>query len=89
MGEEKNLALQANSLIRKTLFMKLSFIFLAKEEISEAYANVPAKSHVNHFISMSVRILSQFCLSVAQFCVWLFERTIKAGNMRFSAKCRH
>ena len=38
--------------------IKLSYIFLAKQEISEAYTNVPAKTHVNYFISMSVRIRS-------------------------------
>ena len=68
-------------------------IFLAKQENSEAYTNVPAKTHVYYFISMSVRILSfclsEFCLSVAQFCVRLYERTIKASDFRFAAKCRH
>ena len=29
------------------------------------------------------------CLSVAHFCVQLFERTIKASDFRFAAKCRH
>ena len=28
-------------------------------------------------------------LSVAQFCVWLFEITIKASDLWFAAKCRH
>ena len=37
-------------------------IFLAKQENSEAYTNVPAKTHVYYFISMSVRILS--------VCLW-------------------
>ena len=32
--------------------IKLSYIFLAKQGISEAYTNVPAKTHVNYFISM-------------------------------------
>ena len=57
-------------------------IFIAKEAISEAYTKVPAKTYVDYIISMSV------CLSVAQFCVWLFERTIKASNLRFAARCR-
>ena len=58
------------------VLIKLSYIFLAKQEISEAY--------VNYFICMSVRIRS-VCLSVAQFCVRLYERTIKASDMRFAA----
>ena len=33
--------------------------------------------------------LSEFCLSVAQFCVRLYEITIKASDLRFAAKCRH
>ena len=43
--------------------IKLSHIFLAKQEISETYTNVPAKTHLIYFISMS-----EFCLSVALFC---------------------
>ena len=62
---------------------KLSYIFLAKQEISEAHTNVPAKTHVNYFISMSV------CRSVAHFCERLFEGTIKASDFGFAAKCRH
>ena len=65
------------------MFIKLSYIFLAKQEIYEAYTNVPVKTHVIYFISMSV------CRSVAHFCVRLFERTIKASDFRFAAKCRH
>ena len=42
---------------------KLSYIFLAKQEISEAYTNVPAKTHDNYFISMSV-CPNSFCLAV-------------------------
>ena len=38
--------------------INLSYIFPAKQEISEAYTNVPAKTNVDYFISMS------FCLSV-------------------------
>ena len=63
--------------------IKLSYIFLAKQEISETYTNVPAKTHVDYFISMSV------CCSVAQFCVRKFVRTIKASDVRLAAKCRH
>ena len=48
--------------IYHTFLIKLSYIFLAKQKISEAYTNVPAKTHVNYFISMSVRILS--------ICLW-------------------
>ena len=63
---------------------KLSYIFHAKQENSKAYTNVPAKTHLYYFISMCVRILS-----VAQICVRLYERTIKASDTRFAAKCRH
>ena len=42
--------------------IKLSYIFLAKQENSEAYTDLPAKTHVDYFISMSVRILS--------VCLW-------------------
>ena len=38
----------------REIIIKLSYIFLAKQEISEAYTNVPAKTHVNYLISMSV-----------------------------------
>ena len=44
------------------LLIKLSYIFLAKPEISEAYTNVPTKTHVNYFISMS------FCPN--SVCLW-------------------
>ena len=71
----------------KTHVFKLSYIFLAKQEISEAYTNIPAKTHVNYFISMFVHLF--VCRSVAHFCVRLFERTIKASDFRFAAKCRH
>ena len=40
----------------KNILIKLSYIFFAKQEISEAYTNVPAKTHVYYFISIS------FCL---------------------------
>ena len=65
------------------IIIKLIYIFLMKQEISEAYTNVPAKTHVNYFISMSV------CRSVAHFCVRLSERTIRASDFQFAAKCRH
>ena len=42
------------------LIIKLRYIFLAKQEISEAYTNGPAKTHVDYFISVSV------CPSVCQ-----------------------
>ena len=88
----------ANNVARNTFdtfgrsLIKLSYIFLAKQEISEAYTNVPAKTLVNYFISMT-----EFFPSVAQFCVRLHEHniivasfsTIKASDMRFAAKCRH
>ena len=45
------------------LVIRLSYIFPAKQEISEAYKNVTAKTHVNYFISMSV-CLSEIVLSV-------------------------
>ena len=79
-----------SSLIRdlsSTEIIKLSYIFLAKQEISEAYTNVPAKTHVDYFISMSV--CRSVCRSVAQFCVRKCERTIKASDMQFAAKYRH
>ena len=41
--------------------IKLSYIFPAKQENSEAYTNIPAKTQVFYFISMSV------CRSVANF----------------------
>ena len=70
------------------LMIKPSYIFLAKQEFSEAYTNVLAKTRVNYFISMSFCPNSVF-LPVAQFCVPLYERTIKASDFRFTAKCRH
>ena len=74
------------SLLRQYVFrpfIKLSYVFHAKQEISDAYTNVPAKMHVDYFISMSV------CRSVAQFRVRKCERTIKASDLRFATKCRH
>ena len=46
---KKNLTYEA------IIIIKLSYIFRAKQENSEAYTNVPAKTHVDYFISLSVR----------------------------------
>ena len=45
------------------IIIKLSYIFLAKQEISKAYTNVPARPHAIYFISMSF-CLSEFCCTI-------------------------
>ena len=52
-------------------------IFLARYEISETNYR------------RTRQIISIVCLSMAQFSVRLFETTIRAGDLRFAAKCRH
>ena len=52
--------------LKVRILFKLSYIFLAKQEISEAYTNVPAKTHVHYFISMSV------CLSVVLCHIFVY-----------------
>ena len=39
---------------------------------------------VDYFNSMFI-----VYLSVAQFCIWLFERTTRASDLQFAAKCGH
>ena len=50
------------------IVIKLCYMFLAKQEISEAYTNVPAKTHVIYFISMSVCL--SFCGTFLCTVVW-------------------
>ena len=50
------------------------------KKLAKLIKNVPAIISIDYFNS---------CMSVAQFCARLFERTIKASDLWFAAKCRH
>ena len=67
---EKDLKLVENRFFFLEKAIKLSYIFLAKQEISEAYTNVPAMTHVNYFISMSVCL--SVCLSVVLWHIFVY-----------------
>ena len=68
--------------------IKLSYIFLCEARKQQSLYKRTGENALYYCIIMSF-CLSEFCLSVAQFFVRFYERTIKASDMRFAEKCRH